>query len=326
MSKISSANFEILISIINYRTGALTIQCAASALAELEGVNGHVTIIDNLSGDGSAEDIEAWMVELGPDAPISLVRSSTNSGFSGGHNQGIASGQAAFYLILNSDAVLRPGCMKILLEAAHAAPAAGLIAPRLEYEDGTPQISSFRFASPFSELIRGAMTGPVTKLLARYDMPLGTMPDPGSIEWASFACILLRREMIEQVGPMDEGYFLYYEDEDYCWQARKAGWGVVHEPKARVIHYRGGSAPVKSLATARKRVPAYYYASRTRFLRKCYGWPGLIAANLLWHLGRGIANLRLLTGRSTPKANKSEWRDIWTNACNPLGNQRETGV
>ena len=76
-------------------------------------------------------------------------------------------------------------------------------------------------------------------------------PDPAEIGWASFACILLRGEMVSAIGPMDEGYFLYFEDAEYCLRARRAGWRVAYVPEARVVHFRGGSGPVKALARAR---------------------------------------------------------------------------
>ena len=316
---------ELTVSIINYRTGALTIQCVQSVLDDMAGIDGHVVVVDNRSDDGSAEEIEAWIAAQGADVPVTLVRSATNSGFSGGHNQGIAAREAAFYLVLNSDAVLRPGCLAAFLAAARANPEAGLISPRLEDEDTTPQVSHFRFASPASELIRGAASGPVTRLLDRYRIPLGTEPKPCQIEWASFACILLRHEMLAETGPMDEGYFLYFEDAEYCWRAARAGWRIHHAPEARVVHFRGGSAPVKKLTAAKKRVPAYYYASRTRFFYQTRGRLGLLGANLCWHFGRAIAQLRRLGGKPVPQVREAEARDNWTNFLNPLGDSRAPG-
>ena len=321
------AKSDLVISIINYRTGDLTIACVRSVLAELEAnpdLDAHVVVLDNASGDGSAEEIEAWLAGEAAGQPVTLVRSPTNSGFSGGHNQGMAARAADFYLILNSDTALRPGFFAALMAAVGTAPAGtGFFAPRLEFEDGTAQNSHFRFFSPQSELIRGAGTGPVTKLLARYDIPLGIDPAPDRIDWASFACILLDARMVRTIGPMDEGYFLYFEDAEYCWRARQAGWRVMPVLAARAVHHRGGSGPVKALAAARKRMPAYYYASRTRFFRQAHGRAGPIVANLLWHLGRVIANLRILTGRSVPPAVEAETRDIWINVLDPLGDRRD---
>jgi hypothetical protein len=314
----------LAVSIINYRTGAMTIAAVASVLAALGDREALVVVVDNASGDGSAEEIAAWIAAEG-DARVRLVRSATNSGFSGGHNQGMAAApEAEFYLVLNSDALLRPGFFEAILAAADAHPKAGLIAARLEWEDGTPQQSCFRFAGPWSELIRAAASGPVTKLLSRHVVALDLPPDPAKIEWASFACILLRGEMVRAIGPMDEGYFLYFEDAEYALRARRAGWGVVYAPAARAVHFRGGSGPVKEMQAAKKRMPAYYWRSRTRFLRQAHGPLGPLLGNLAWGLGRGVAQTRRLVIKPVPRAHEAEWRDIWTNIFSPLAPAPET--
>jgi GT2 family glycosyltransferase len=309
---------QLAISIINYRTGDMTIAAVQSVLDDLGDRAAHVAIVDNASGDGSAEQIADWLAGL-QDSRVELVRSTTNSGFSGGHNQGMAAApDADFYLILNSDAVLRPGFFDAMLATAQADPKVGLTAPRLEWDDGTPQISTFRFASPLSELDRGAATGPVSRLLRRYIVALSTDPDPKDIRWASFACILLRGDMVRALGPMDEGYFLYFEDEEYSLRAYRAGWRVRYEPAAQAVHYRGGSGPVKELQATKKRLPDYLYRSRTRFLRQAYGPLGPLLGNLCWITGRAIAHLRILTGRRPTPAHEREWSDIWTNFLTPL--------
>ena len=319
---------ELLVSIINYKTADLTIACVKSVLADFASspdnfVDGHVVVVDNASSDGSADQIAAWIARTS--APVTLIRSERNTGFSGGHNQGIAAGKARFYLVLNSDAILRQGFCRHILEAAATHSEAGLIAPRLESEDGTPQISCFRLHNPLSELIRGAATGPLTQLFKRYEVPLDVEPDPGQIGWASFACILLRADMLADIGPMDEGYFLYFEDTEFCMRARRAGWRIHHAPEARAIHYRGGSAPVKELARRRKRLPEYFYASRSRLFYQRYGYVGLWISNLMWHLGRIIAVTRAFIGKPIPGRIEAEPRDIWINALTPLKPYDATG-
>jgi GT2 family glycosyltransferase len=321
---------KVSISIINYKTAELTLACTRSVLEDMAGgagrapVDGRVVIVDNASEDGSVEEISTW-IAAHPEAPVELVASPDNTGFSGGHNLGITACPSDFILVLNSDATLRPGCLAVLLATAEANPEVGLFAPRLEYDDGEVQISSFRFASPMSELIRAAGSGPVTKLLRNHAVPLGPDPDPDQIEWASFACMLLRRTMVDQIGLMDEGYFLYYEDAEYCHRARAAGWGIMHVPEARAVHYRGGSGPVKALAAAKKRMPPYFYASRARFLYQTGGWLGLVSANGLWSFGRLVAQARRLVGKPPHRAAEAEWRDIWTNVLSPLGPRRAPG-
>jgi len=121
---------------------------------------------------------------------------------------------------------------------------------------------------------------------------------------------------------MDEGYFLYFEDAEYCRRMRRAGWRIARAPEARVVHFRGGSAPVKALAARRARLPAYYYAARTRYFRQAHGRAGPLLANLGWHLGRGLAQGRRLFARPVPPAIEAEARDIWTNFTDPLGDRR----
>ena len=319
---------RITISIINYRTADLTLQCVRSVLDVLQdatGIDGHVVVVDNASGDGSADTIADWIAAASPPVPVELVRSPANSGFSGGHNQGIAARAADWYLVLNSDALLRPGFFEEIMRPVQNRSDAGLVVPRLEGEDGVVQPNCFRFPGPASELIRSAHTGLVTRALKGREVSLGPDPDEQAIEWASFACILLRHEMVQQVGPMDEGYFLYFEDAEYCLRAHRAGWKVLRAGDAVAIHFRGGSGPVKALAAARKRLPAYFYSSRTRFLYQAHGHVGLMTANLAWYLGRGIAHARRLLGRRAPPVAIAEGRDIWINATRPLGPRNAPG-
>ena len=311
--------YDIAISIINYRTADLTVQCVQSVLADMGSLNAHIVVVDNKSDDGSAEAIEAWIAAQSGAVPVTLVRSEVNSGFSGGHNIGIAAVEAAFYLVLNSDATLRPGFLGTILEATKSNPDFGLYAPRIEYDDGGVQDSCFRFPNPFSELTRSAQTGLVTRLFNHKVVSLGPEPDISQIEWASFACILLRREMIEALGEMDEGYFLYYEDVEYCLRARRAGWNIHYVPAAVAVHFRGGSGPVKALAKERARLPKYFYSSRTRFLYQAHGRVGLIAANVFWYLGRCIKNSTRILGRKVPPLPAQQGRDIWINVSQPLG-------
>ena len=312
-------HFDIVVSIINFRTGDLTVQCIQSVLADMDGINGLVVVVDNLSEDGSAEHIQDWIADQPEGTPVKLIQSQTNSGFSGGHNQGIQAAKADFYLILNSDAVLRPGFLHTILDSARAAPETGFFAPLIEYDDGGIQDSCFRFHSPLSEFVRTARSSLVTRLFKRYDVSLGPDPDPSQIQWASFACILLNGKMVQDIGPMDEGYFLYFEDVEYCWRAAQAGWRVTQIRDACAVHFRGGSGPVKTLYEKRARLPRYYYSSRTRFLYQAYGLHGLIATNLLWYLGRIIKHAYRLLGRKISPMALSEGRDIWTNANRPMG-------
>ncbi|WP_417250397.1 glycosyltransferase family 2 protein [Celeribacter sp.] len=313
---------DMVVSIINYRTAALTCACLATVVPQVRGRAARVVVVDNASGDGSDDEIADWIAREGAGDCVTLIRSQRNSGFSGGHNQTIEAFNARAYFILNSDAYLREGCIDALMVALEAHPRAGLIGTRLEAEDGTAQPTFFRMPGAMSEMIRAARTGFVTRALRRFDLPLPNPPQSAEIGWASFAAIVVTRQVIEAIGPMDDGYFLYFEDTDYGVRTKRAGFDIAYAPDARVVHYCGGSSPVESLNAARKRLPAYYYASRTRLFYKTHGRMGLLAANLAWHAGRVIAAARVLVGGSYPRANENEARDIWTNFLDPLGDPK----
>lgn len=309
---------RLAVVIINYRTANLTIDCLTSLQTQVEVGQHCVIVVDNASGDNSVEQIQQAITANNWSEWVKVLPSPVNGGFSAGNNLGIKAVTADAYLLLNSDTIVRPGAIASLLEAMDIYPQAGLISPRLEWPDATPQISCFRYPSPISELITSAATGPITKLLNNYDVSIPVSEEAIEPEWTSFACVLIRREVVDQIGLMDEGYFMYYDDIDYCHQARDAGWKVLHWPKARVVHLRGGSGQVKSALAARKRPKAYLYASRTRYFTKFYGSTGLLKANLFWLVGRVFSRTRELVGERPTHISEYASRDIWMNWRNPM--------
>jgi len=304
------ARLRLSVIVLNYRTPHLVLDCVGSVLPELDPTRDAIAVVDNASGDDSAEAIRSAAAEQGWKG-VRVVESARNGGFAAGNNVGIRALSAQAYLLLNSDTLVRPGAIGWLLEALDADPRVGLVSPRLEWPDGTPQISCFRLHSPWSELIDAAGTGPVRKLLERWDVPLPVSDTPCEVPWTSFAAVMIRAAVLDQVGLLDEGFFMYYEDEDYCRRAARAGWRIRHEPRARVVHLRGGTSPVKALSAARKRRPRYYYAARSRCFRKAYGPLGLVAANLLYSVGRAIAWCRELVSDKEWHAVERELLDVW---------------
>ena len=310
-------SMKLNIVIVNYRTPQLVINCLCSLENEIQIGQDIVVVVDNASGDDSIKQIERAIAENQWDF-VRVVPSSINGGFSAGNNLGIKAVRADAYLLLNSDTIVRSGAIASLLQAMATNPEAGLISPRLEWLDGTPQISCFRYLSPVSELIKAARTGLITKLLDKYDVPLPVSDKPIKPQWTSFACVLVRHEVVEQIGLMDEGYFMYFDDVDYCRKAMNAGWQILHWPQARVVHLRGGSSSVKAELAARKRPKSYYYASRTRYFTTFYGSVGLAIANTFWLAGRSISFARELIRSKQPHTCEREAQDIWQNWRNPM--------
>ncbi|MFW6058705.1 MAG: glycosyltransferase family 2 protein [Phycisphaeraceae bacterium] len=315
---------KLLIVIVCYKAADLTIDCLRSLSEQAPSLPGvKVTVCENGTGDESVRTLKQAIVREGWDDWVTLKPIHPNRGFSGGNNAVLDEAlqwdePPELFMLLNADTLVRPGALVELLRAAERHPEAGIISPRLEWRNGTPQISCFRFHNPLSELIDAAQSAPVTWLLERFNVPQPVSETSVEVQWTSFACALIRREVFERVGTLDEGFFLYFDDPDFCRRAWRAGWRVRYWPAARVVHLRGRSNPVKSLTEARGRRPNYYYASRARYLAKYYGRAGLWLSNGLWTFGRGISLVREWVGRKAPQVCEREWCDIWTGGLRPL--------
>lgn len=308
---------ELAIIIVNYRTADLTLDCLVSLEPEIEATM-QVVVVDNASGDGSAERLEQALVERGWSAWATLIRSPDNGGFAAGNNRGIRAAHAESYVLLNSDTIVRPGALAGLQAAARERPDAGIIGPGLLDAQGAFDQSFFRQPAPASELIRSSNTGLVGRLLSRFDPILPHTERAIEVDWLGFACVLVRRSVIERVGLLDEGYFMYFEDIDYCRRVRAAGWRVLYWPEPKVVHLQGGSSKVSAAGSAQRRAPRYYYEARARYFAKYYGRRGLWLANAFWYLGRCISWPRALLDQSRPGLRDHEALDLWTNALHPL--------
>ncbi len=311
-----SSHAELCIVIINYRTPDMVADCLASLFEQLQ-KNWAVVVVDNKSEDGSVEILKKWLKQYDTNNRVRLVASETNSGFSAGNNIGIREVEADNYLLLNSDTIVRSGAIAELMKCAAEHPEAGLVSPRLEWPDGRAQKSCFRYPTPISEFIVAAETGPITKLFKNHVIALEVSDDLVRPEWTSFACVLIKAEVLEKAGLLDEGFFMYFEDIEFCHRAKLAGWQIVHVPTAHIVHLRGGSSPVKSRAHENKRLPRYFYASRTRFYFLLYGRVGLTLANTLWLCGAAIRKLRDLFGKRARSLPEKKWLDIWTDWSQP---------
>ena len=307
---------EIAIIIVNYRTAELTLDCLKSLEAEV-GSSTRVVIVDNASGDGSAERIEQSIAQRGY-SWAELVRSPINGGFASGNNLGIRSVEAAAYLLLNSDTIVQPGALAGLRAALRARPDAGIIGPGLLNASGEHDDSVFRAPPPAAEFARAAQSGVIEWIFPQLKPSFPASLQPIEADWLGFACVLIRKEVIEQVGGLDEGYFMYFEDIDYCRRVRAAGWKVLCWPSAKVIHLLGGSSGVTTQSKLQKRGPRYYYEARARYFATYYGRTGLWRANGYWYLGRALAFAREVVGRSKATHREREALDIWINALTPM--------
>jgi GT2 family glycosyltransferase len=196
-----------------------------------------------------------------------------NAGFSYGNNAPIraALGEARppeLILLLNPDTVIREEAVRELAAFMDRNPNVGIAGSRLEDPDGTPQISSFRFPSVASELDEGLRLGIVTRLIGNRRVAAPLSENEAVTGWVAGASMMVRRDVFEKIGLLDEGYFMYYEEVDFCLRALRAGWPCWYVPASRVVHLVGQSSGVTDPKQRGKRLPRYWFDSRRRFFRK----------------------------------------------------------
>lgn len=297
---------DLVVIVLNYKTPALVEDCLRSLDGQIDGATQEVVVVDNCSGDDSADQIESAIESNGWGDWVRVVRSPVNGGFAAGNNVGIKASHAKVYMLLNSDTIVRDGAIETLMQTLGEHPEIGMLGPQLEWPDGKHQTSTFRYRTPITEMLYASCLGVLGRLFSKSVVARELHEFATGLDWASFACMLIRREVIDSVGMLDEDYFMYFEDMAMCRKATKAGFVIAYQPEAHVVHLRGGSSPVKEQTRQRKRRPAYYYAARSHYLRSFYGTIGHIVGNLLWMIGWMLGALRGRTG-----AVEREWIDIW---------------
>ncbi|MDJ0732999.1 MAG: glycosyltransferase family 2 protein [Nostocaceae cyanobacterium] len=292
--------FPLLVVIVNYRTPDLTIDCLRSLVGEIASLPGtRVVVTDNNSGDCSTEKIPAAIANEGWDNWASFMPLEKNGGFAYGNNAAIrlalaSSNPPPYILLLNPDTIVRPGALKSLVDFMNAHPQVGIAGSRLEDPDGTPQVSAFRFHSILSEIDSGLRLGLLSKLLSKWVVWPPVPQETCQTDWVAGASMIVHRQVFEQVGLMDEEYFMYYEEMDFCLQAKRAGWNCWYVPQSRVVHLVGQSSGVTDTKRPAKRRPQYWFDSRRRYFLKNYGWLYATLADLAFAFPFALTKLRYL--------------------------------
>jgi hypothetical protein len=304
----------LLIVIVNYRTAELTQDCLRSLQDEVGTVAGtRVVVTDNASGDDSVAQLEAAVHAHGWGPWATIRPLERNGGFAAGNNAAIRPALAEadpprYVLLLNPDTIVRPGAIRALVEFMESRPDVGIAGSRLEEPDGRPQQSAFRFPTVLGELEGGLRFGPASRVLDRWVITPRVPEGPRPIDWVAGACMIIRREVIEAAGLMDEGYFMYFEEVDFCHRARRAGWPCWYVPSAHVVHLVGRSSGVSDPRAARKRRPGYWFRARRRYFLKNQGPVATLLADLAWALGYTTFRLRQIVQRKPD--NDPQWM-LW---------------
>ncbi|WP_102110479.1 glycosyltransferase family 2 protein, partial [Oceaniglobus roseus] len=259
---------SVLTVVLNWRTPEMTLRAAAAALADMGDRPGGIVIVDNDSRDGSFERMRAEVARRGWTAGgrVRVLQAGRNGGFGAGNNVGIRAGlpdgtRPDYVYILNSDAFPDPGCIGALVRFMEAHPAAGFAGGHVRGEDGQPHTTLFRFPSIPGAFEMEARTGPVSRLLKRWVVPLPIPQAPQRVGWVAGASLMARRAMLDRIGLFDETFFLYYEETDLCLRAARAGWETWYVPEARVVHVGSVSTGMRTW----ERVPDYFFASRRHY-------------------------------------------------------------
>jgi len=251
---------EVSIVIVNWNTCALLSQCLRSVEREVDSIPHEVWVVDN----GSSDDSVAMLRRDFPH--VHVIESRVNLGFAGANNLAMQRSTGRYLLLLNTDAIVQPGSIRALLDLAEAEPRAGIVGAHLLNPDGSFQASYTNFPTLWQEFLILSTLG--RRLRGRWYPSHGPEEErgPQRVDYVEGACLLVRRAALEQVGGLDEGYFMYAEEVDWCRRMAAQGWEVWYQPVARVVHIGGASSANRK--TSRE---ADLYRSRVRYFRMQHG-------------------------------------------------------
>lgn len=256
---------DVSVIIVNWNACALLAGCLHALLIQ-EGVTKQMIVVDNASTDGSVEMMHARFPE------VTLLANARNRGFAVANNQGARLAAGRYLLLLNPDTEFPPAGLATLVHFADAHPDAAVIGPRLLNADGTQQRSAWRgFPSQGTALADALYLWklPWLPISRASELTPNELRLPQPVDHLLGACLLIRRAAWESIGPLDERFFLFLEETDWCRRARAAGWQVLYTPEPGITHFGQQSmrqVPIHSLP--------HLYRSTCIFYRKQHARPG----------------------------------------------------
>jgi len=292
---------ELEILVVSYNTRELLRDCLDSIYQKIKGIEFGVTVVDNGSGDNSTEMIKTEFPK------VKLIENGENLGFARANNQAIRQSGARYLLLLNPDTSLgnNPCCEMLRFMDEH--PEVGILGCRLLNTDGTIQPSNSSFPNLFTEFLRiFQLKKLIPGLGLREKVGEGLSKILGStlreyfrvywdskrirdVDWVSGACLLVRRKAVEDVGLLDESFFMYYEDADWCYRMGRGGWKTCYFPFFEIVHYVGKSDSQFNSRTFVERHKSMYH-----YFRKHQGIKAVFLLRLLIFSGFTLRWLGLL--------------------------------
>jgi len=229
---------RISVIVVSWNVSKLLDVCLQTLQRDLVGIESEVFVIDNASADDSVEMVRSrhpW---------VQLIANDANLGFAAANNQAIKIAKGEYIFLLNPDTEVQPGAVQHLIEFLEQHPKAGIVAPQLINSDGSIQRSCRKFPTFIAmlyELLGLSRMFPTHPIFGSYKMLDFNHDELREVDQPEGACLLLRRQVIEEVGVLDEGFFMLFEEVDWCYRIKEAGWQIWFDPAARVIHHYGQS-------------------------------------------------------------------------------------
>lgn len=276
---------DVAIIIVSYRSAELTIAALRSVdAARVSSAHAiRAVVIDNASGDAS--EITGAVARHFWSSWVTVIQAPRNGGFAYGNNLGIRYAYSAaipdYVYLLNPDAEVREGAIDALVRFLELHPKVGLAGSEIENVDGSEWPIAFRFPSLLSELNDGLNLGIASRLLGRWLVPRKMGKTAGPVDWICGASMMIRPAVLAAIGGLDENYFLYFEETDFCRRASRAGFQTWYVPESRVRHMKGQSTGADTDRTGASRLPAYWFQSRRRYFALAFGTPGAMVIDVV---------------------------------------------
>ena len=264
---------DVSIIIVNWNTKGLLRDCLSSVYAHAGEIDYEIIVIDNASTDGSAEMVKNDFRQ------VILIENSNNRGFAAANNQGMAVAKGRYVLLLNSDTVVLDNAIANTVRFADANPEVAVTGCRVLNSDRTLQRTCFMFPSVLNMLLSSTYLYklfPKNKFFGREQMTWWDRNDVRQVDVVTGCFMLVRREAVEQVGVMDERFFMYCEETDWCYRFREEGWKVMFAPVGEIIHFGGQSTSQKRVAMI-----VQLRLSILKFMKKHYSWPEYLIGRFL---------------------------------------------
>ena len=268
---------DLSIIIVNYNTKKLLGNCIASILKDKSKLSSEIIVIDNCSTDGSADFVAQNFPQ------VNLLLSEQNRGYSYACNLGLRQSKGDFICLLNADTEVETGALEKMMGFFQSHPGAGAVGPKVLNEDGTLQSSCRNFPSLFRTFCENIFLWESirpNRILGTFLLRYWMHDKVREVDYVVGCCIMVKREVLDDTGFLDETFFMYSEEVDWCFRIRKAGWKIYFLPDAKIIHHKG-----KSTDPEEPRMFIELHKSAIRFVRKHYPkWKNPIF-KLIWQIG-----------------------------------------